>query len=105
MLSIKWFFKSLCLFLASITLLSCGKDEGFENAIIEGYDLRYCACCGGLLIKISDEKTYQWYQQNEKFDITPKSIFPMKVKIKYYHLVSSCTASDGNIEITELEKI
>lgn len=105
MLSINSFFKSLCLFFVVISFLACGKDEGYENAIIDGYDLRLCACCGGLLIKITDEKTYQWYQHNEKFDITTKSTFPMKVKIKFHHLVSSCAASDGIIEITKLEKI
>jgi hypothetical protein len=84
---------------------SCSKADDLVNATIIGYDLRYCACCGGLLIKTEEGLTFQWYQQNDKFDITPKSSFPIQVKIKYHHLESSCAASDGIIEITELEKM
>ncbi|MBK8349639.1 MAG: hypothetical protein IPL08_19300 [Saprospiraceae bacterium] len=92
-------------FLIWMTILSCSKEEsGFVSATIVGYDLRYCACCGGLLVQPNDANgdTYQWYQKNQKFDITNSSMFPMNVKIKYHHLAESCIASSGEIEITDL---
>jgi hypothetical protein len=30
---------------------ACSKDDGFVNATVNGYDLRLCACCGGILIE------------------------------------------------------
>lgn len=89
-----------------LLILSCGKDnDELLTASIEGYDLRLCACCGGLLVKPENTEgdVYQWYQKNNAFGIDGNSKFPLKVKIKYHHLAQTCVASDGEIEITVLE--
>ena len=90
-----------------IMLISCNKDEDpYIEATIVGYDLRLCACCGGLLVDLGDDNTsdtYQWYQKNDNLGVIPGDTFPMKVKIKYHHLVQSCVASKGEIEISALK--
>lgn len=99
--------KSLCLVLVIAGAVGCGKDDGdLVSATIEGYDLRECACCGGLLVKPGDMPgdVYQWYQKNGDLGVTYDDKFPMNVKIKYHHLAQTCVASDGEIEITELKK-
>jgi hypothetical protein len=92
-----------------VFLISCDKDEdAYAPATILGYDLRLCACCGGLLVDFGDDNTsdtYQWHQKNDHLGITPDDTFPLKVKIKYHHLVQTCVASKGEIEITALKKV
>jgi hypothetical protein len=72
-----------------------------------GYDLRLCACCGGLLISLdsTNNDVYQWYQKNGDFGVTYLDTFPMQVKIRYHHVSNTCVASKGEIEINELVKI
>ncbi len=87
--------------------ISCSdSSDDMVTATIEGYDLRLCACCGGLMVKPSDANgdNYQWYQKNQKFDVGESDKFPLKVKIKYHNRNTDCIASDGEIEITALEK-
>ncbi|MBK8626182.1 MAG: hypothetical protein IPN86_11630 [Saprospiraceae bacterium] len=96
------------LFIFLFTGFACSdSSDDMVTATIEGYDLRLCACCGGLIVKPSDANgdTYQWYQKNEKFDVNENDVFPLKVKINYHHLAETCVASDGEIEITALEKV
>jgi hypothetical protein len=95
-------YSCIC-FILLVATLSCSKDDGLLSARIEGYDLRLCACCGGLIVKTDDGKTYQWYQKNDSHGITIKSTFPVRVKIEFHHLVNTCVASDGEIEITQLK--
>lgn len=97
--------KNLWITFVLLFSFACSKDDGFVNATVNGYDLRLCACCGGLLIETEVGQTYQWYPENEQFDITSKTTFPLRVKIKFHHLVSPCAASDGIIEVTDLERI
>ncbi len=95
------------LFLGIALLIGCSKGaEDKIGATIEGYDLRLCACCGGLLVKPDDQpgSTFQWYQKNGNFNVTFEDKFPLRVWIRYHHLAQSCVASDGEIEITELSK-
>jgi hypothetical protein len=96
------------LFIFLFTGFACSdSSDDMVSATIEGYDLRLCACCGGLIVKPSDANgdTYQWYQKNQKFDVGESDKFPLKVKIKYHNLFVDCIASDGEIEITALEKV
>jgi len=103
--------KLKCIFYVVIIVvaLSCSKEECvYTPATILGYDLRLCACCGGLMVDLGDDNTndvYQWYQKNDDLGVTYEDIFPLNVKIKYHHLVQTCIASKGEIEITGLEKV
>lgn len=92
--------------IATMTLWSCSKEDSVI-ASVEGYDLRLCGCCGGLLVKPADGNgdIYQWHQKNGNFGVSIDDTFPLKVRIKYHHLAQSCVASDGEIEITALERI
>lgn len=105
----KWTFILCLLSISSVFSLSCSKeDEKLTPAIILGYDLRLCACCGGVMVDLGEDNTndvYQWYQINDEFGVTPEDTFPLSVKIKYHHLVKTCVASKGEIEITSLEKV
>ncbi|MFZ1748722.1 MAG: hypothetical protein WAU01_00950 [Saprospiraceae bacterium] len=92
-----------------ISMASCQKDtDDYTDVTIQGYDLRLCACCGGLLVEIDAPidgihgDVYQWYQKHNKHGITGETKFPVKAKIKFYHLAESCVASTGEIEITDL---
>ena len=82
-------------------------DDGLTDATLSGYDLRLCACCGGVLVQLdhNQKDTYQWQQRNENFGIKPTDTFPLKVKIKYHFLANTCVASAGEIQITELIRI
>ena len=98
------------LFLATCLISACDKEietDPFSTAIINGYDLRLCACCGGLLISLdsTNNDVYQWYQKNGDFGVTYLDTFPMQVKIRYHHVNNTCFASKGEIEINELKKI
>ena len=92
-----------------IFFISCNKDEdSYVQATLLGYDLRLCACCGGLLVDLADDNSsdvYQWNQKNDNLGVTPDDTFPLKVKIKYHYLVQTCIASRGEIEITDLKKV
>ncbi len=93
-----------------LALTSCHKELETDQLIpatIIGYDLRLCACCGGLLINFDPltNDVYQWYQKSGDLGVTPKDTFPLKVKIRYHHLINTCVASKGEIEINELKKI
>jgi hypothetical protein len=95
-------------FILSCVMYSCTKTEdGLTEATIIGYDLRLCACCGGVMVKLNEKQNdiYQWQQRIESFGVKPTDSFPQKVKIKYHFLVNTCVASAGEIEITELVKI
>jgi hypothetical protein len=70
--------------------------EGYTKAIITGYDMRKCACCGGLMITFSnDDKPYSsdFVLVNSLptgTTINESSKFPMSVCIKYEKLESPC---------------
>ena len=94
--------------MVAVLLYSCtDTEEGLTNATLVNVDARLCPCCGGILIKLSEneKETYQWQQRGEKFGINPSDTFPIKVKIKYHFLANTCVASDGEIEITDLVKL
>lgn len=109
-------FSKLCLLLlAAISLLgvSCKHKplpvckEGYTKAIITGYDMRKCACCGGLMLTFSnDPKPYS--SDFVLIDGMPNgsgigenTVFPLNVCVKYEKQESSC----GMIKIRVIELI
>lgn len=86
----KLIYLSICLF-----ILNCKKTEiepSFQSAgIITGQDLRMCACCGGLIIKI-DNSEYLINKLPSDFDdgVTKNKIgFPLNVSLDW-ELKSNC---------------
>ncbi|MBK8515118.1 MAG: hypothetical protein IPL55_02140 [Saprospiraceae bacterium] len=104
----KFLPKNLFVFIALFFLISCSKsDDDYTSATVVGYDLRLCPCCGGFFVSLDDkpDEVYQWYQRQGDMGINEKEKYPLKVKIKYYFLAKTCTASAGEIEITDLIKL
>jgi hypothetical protein len=76
-----------------------------NNAIITGYDLRACACCGGLLINFdSVAHSYQgpFYDcDNEpaSLGIDSTTVFPVYLKVNW-HFDSSVCGGNSHILVT-----
>lgn len=77
-------------------MLSCSKkDEYMNKAIITGYDLRTCACCGGLMITFSENSNpyaadYKLLQNDPaSMGISEASKFPIYIELDW-EPVSSC---------------
>ena len=100
--------KYLTILMGICIFISCSKDDDdYTFATLEGYDLRKCACCGGVLVSIDSkpDEVYQWNQKTGDLGIKYEDKFPMKVKIKYHFLAQTCVASAGELEITSLVKL
>ncbi|MBK8698959.1 MAG: hypothetical protein IPN29_05220 [Saprospiraceae bacterium] len=95
--------QSLAYFGLMLMFYSCCHEDTSYNAIVMGADLRLCACCGGLLIKTNDGKTYQAYKYPDALDPIAKNDFPYQVSIDYQLQDNTCFASDGIIEISKVE--
>jgi hypothetical protein len=95
-----------------LVILGCRYDDTSRvkyNSIITGYDVRDCACCGGLLINFEDQT--QPYQGNYfLIDNTPSdlgieanSTFPIYALVEY--LVTSNVCGGNHVHITSFKKI
>ncbi len=83
----KFLVRHVILFLLISGFCACTRGEDdYTFATIKGYDLRLCACCGGMLVSIDNkpDDVYQWYQKAGNLNVTEKDKFPLKVKIKYH---------------------
>jgi hypothetical protein len=76
---------------------SCKEKESYMNdGIITGFDLRECACCGGLMITFTnDPKPYsaefKLIENEADLGITDKDTFPIYVKVDWKEsLTSAC---------------
>lgn len=68
----------------SLIITSCKKDSYLSNAVIIGWDVKTCVCCGGLLIKINDQlKTYLIGNDPPGLNIKYNGSFPIYVKIDW----------------------
>ena len=43
------------IFIFTRILTDCKKQETYEDAVITGYDVRDCVCCGGLMINFNND--------------------------------------------------
>jgi hypothetical protein len=83
----------IIIILAAMLTFGCKKDpvlETFQSTgVITGEDLRYCLCCGGLLINIDTDSlgyTNSTYQINElpaDFIIPKDTRFPIYVALNW----------------------
>lgn len=89
------------LIVIAITISSaCKKEKSYMNsAVITGFDLRTCACCGGLLINFNGDT--QSYKGNfflvsntaSQLGITDSTIFPVYVQVDWVKDTVACMAN------------
>jgi hypothetical protein len=78
-----------------LLLSSCSKEKYMANAIITGYDMRMCACCGGLMLTFSNDPTplqsdfFLVVNEDVSLDINANTQFPVYIKLDY-ELVNLC---------------
>jgi hypothetical protein len=105
--------KSLLLFAAlALSLTACKKDEPYmTDAVLTGYDLRNCACCGGLLLNMGNavlKYSSEYYfvdQYPASFVIDSTTIFPVYVRISWkYTTDPPCGDTAHHITITSMER-
>lgn len=84
--------------LVGATLLflgACTKQNMNRNtAQITGYDTRTCECCGGFMVKITDDKDAGNFVTKElpaDAGINQYSTFPINVEIDYTKNKENCT--------------
>ncbi len=104
---------SILLILSFVVLGACDKPkpantckEGYVKAIVTGYDMRKCACCGGLMVTFSNDPTpysadFVLVESMPKGStITDNTKFPVNVCIKYEKLETSC--GTVKIKVTDM---
>lgn len=89
----KHLFAIISLMLFILAGLSCNKNDNnnyMAEGVLTGYDVRDCACCGGLLINLNSndtalytDSTYQIYLIPKDFDINVGSDFPIFIRLDY----------------------
>jgi hypothetical protein len=106
-------FLAIILILNMIIIGACNKPkpttackEGYVKAIITGYDMRKCACCGGLMVTFSNDPTpysadFVLVETMPKGStINESTKFPVHVCIKYEKLETSC--GTVKIKVTDM---
>ena len=81
---------------------SCEKSEvvtdTLEDAVITGYDMRMCACCGGWYIKI-DTSSYRFFSIPDGSGFKLDTIsFPFNVRVKWSKRANPCLGDEIEIE-------
>jgi len=99
----------IAIVIVSILGNSCNKELSPDyNAIITGFDLRKCACCGGLMITFNGETTpnagdFKLISNNPAdLGISANDKFPMHVYVEWKPGTSDYC---DHIIITKFEKI
>ena len=97
-----------------ITGLSCRKsgkgDNGnADHAVITGYDMRMCACCGGLMINFEGKtepafstEFYQIKNMPESVGITSTTTFPVFVDVTWVLEAAPGCGSKGFVRIKSI---
>jgi hypothetical protein len=73
----------------------CKKDINYTTkAVINGYDYRMCACCGGLMISLNDNPnpaiSYDISNSAESLGINSSTTFPVYMKVNYRFDTVTC---------------
>jgi hypothetical protein len=105
----KTFAIALIIFLA-LNFNACDKsDSNYMGAgVVTGYDVRDCACCGGLLINLNSsstelysDSTYQIDLVPGNFDIDANTVFPVFINLDYSRNTKKCGKT---IDILKFER-
>lgn len=77
------------------------------NAVITGYDLRKCSCCGGLMLNMGDDTTL--YAEGFYLIDGPLPLpcpdsdqFPMRVRIRWEASSKPVCGANQRIKINEI---
>ncbi len=89
--------------------INCSKKESLSpdasDAVITGFDLTECGCCGGFIVNIVNTPPYSTSFLAKELpsgsNINSNSDFPVYVKIEWQADTTEC---DRNIIITRLQK-
>jgi hypothetical protein len=87
-----FFFLLLLIF---VLLFSCKKEpQEVYNGVITGYDMRKCACCGGIFIDI-DKTSYRFDSLPPKsgIDFTTDT-FPIRVVVTWHKKDIQCIGDE-----------
>jgi len=95
--------------IATLTNLGCKKGKTYMNtAVITGFDLRTCACCGGLLLNFNgDTHSYEgnyFLVSNtpSQLGITDSTTFPVYMQVDWVKDTLACLSN--TITITRFVK-
>ena len=96
----------LILLLSTLTLLAaCNKKDAYrESAQVIGYDGTKCECCGGYMVKLTDDNSNNYLLARSlpsSAGINPASTFPINVDIDYEKNDKNC---DKVITVTRLSR-
>jgi hypothetical protein len=87
----------------------CKGDDNLKDAVITGYDLRACACCGGVRFNKGDD-TMPYSSNTLLTDSLPAAFtsrytlkFPMRVKLSWLPDTSLCGKALSKVIITQAE--
>jgi hypothetical protein len=101
--------KALSIVTICFAIVSCNKESNTKHkAVITGFDMRLCACCGGLMINFEGDTTFNsnnYYliiNKPEEFGITYDSKFPIYVNVDWEKVPGGCF--DRVIKIIKLER-
>jgi hypothetical protein len=105
----KQLISSIVVVFLIFSLLACEKNKEYMGeGVITGFDVRDCACCGGLLINLNSssielysDSTYQIDDVPQDFDIDNESDFPIFIKLDYSRNGKKCGKT---IDILRFEK-
>jgi hypothetical protein len=96
-----------CVILFSV--VSCNKhdDHYMASGTITGYDLRQCACCGGLMIEIDglpadNGQNLARIANDAQLGFSYSDTYPKRIRFDYIELQAFC--GGRTIEITRLRR-
>jgi len=98
---------SISLLAASVLIGSCKKETApSTDALITGYDGRYCGCCGGLMVTFTGNSNpssgFKLIDNFTDLGLSPTEVFPLQVKITYVDLPEKC--GGNHIRVTKLQR-
>jgi hypothetical protein len=96
--------KALAIATIGFAVVSCKKESNTKyKAVITGFDMRYCACCGGLVINFEGDTSFNsnnYYlivNKPEEFGITYDSKFPIYVNVDWEKVPNGCLGREIKI--------
>lgn len=92
-----------------LPIVSCHKDdEQLQEAVVTGRDLRNCACCGGIMINMSND-TSLYAAGMLLTDSLPSDFmarytlkFPMRVRLNWLPDTNGCGKMMNKIIVTQI---